>query len=126
MRDRKTAEAMLTEHEDAAAAYQHSKQGADAAERAEYRRTRAAVLDAMTSYIPQPIKTAPRDGTRILVHFKEHGWLACSWEYLYETGDGIWYVDDFKHGPYAVRGYNDGDDTVWMPLPAAPQKEDKP
>lgn len=72
------------------------------------------------------IKTAPRDGTVILVHFKRHGWVSVFWSSPYYDQDevtienGIWCVDDFKHGPYSVRGYSDGDDTHWTTLPDNP------
>lgn len=75
-----------------------------------------------------PIETAPLDGTRILVHFKRHGWVSCFWD---STSDdlgpaspyALWHVDDFKHGPYPVRGYVSGDDTHWQPLPPLPKGE---
>ena len=70
-----------------------------------------------------PIDSAPRDGTEVIVWFKQHGAISCSWP----DSDGHpasewahWHVDDFKHGPFPVRGYSDGDATHWMPLPAAP------
>lgn len=72
----------------------------------------------------QPIESAPKDGTRILVYFKQHGWISCFWgapEHSSDQTPYIWCIDDFKHGPYAVRGYSDGDDTHWMPLPDAPE-----
>ncbi len=62
----------------------------------------------------QPIETAPKDGTEILVYFETLGVKQVSWY------DDLWAVDDGKHGPYFLRGYRDGDDTHWMPLPAGP------
>lgn len=72
----------------------------------------------------RPIATAPKDGTLILVWFKGFGANAVRWT---DQGDdptseyALWHVDENKHGPYAMRGYNDGDDTHWMPLPTAPE-----
>ena len=72
----------------------------------------------------QPIETAPKDGTTILVWFKQHGAMTVCWgdrDYDHTSEYAIWLVDDHKHGPYPVRGYSRGDDTHWMPLPSAPQ-----
>lgn len=72
----------------------------------------------------QSIETAPKDETRILVYFgerlgvREVHWT-CLWSDDVETNGG-WHVDDRKHGPFPLRGYSDGDDTHWMPLPAPP------
>lgn len=63
-----------------------------------------------------PMDTAPRDGTRILVYFKEHGWLTVSW--TEGKGIEIWCCDDFKFGPYPIRGYRETSVLGWMPLPA--------
>lgn len=75
----------------------------------------------------QDISTAPRDGTLILVSFGSKGVRAVSWGHPWEDEvtpeNGLWCVDDDKHGPYALRGYNDDGPTApshWMPLPAAP------
>ena len=69
----------------------------------------------------QPIETAPKDGTRILVNF--HGRVKeVFWDDPYGENMtfAIWCVDDDKHGPYPLRGYSEGDDTHWMPLPEPP------
>ena len=71
----------------------------------------------------QPIETAPRDGTTILVYFKRHGAMSVSWTSREDDGFYIWCVDDHKFGPYAVRGYMHGDDTHWMPLPPPPGEQ---
>jgi hypothetical protein len=73
------------------------------------------------------IATAPRDGTDILVYFsgRLRGVWKVSWENIHgdrTPTDGIWCVDDNKHGPYALRGYSAGDDTLWMPLPSPPSE----
>ena len=78
----------------------------------------------------QPIETAPKDGTRILVSFGTMGvwlvsWDTPEWWGSHDDGSGIWCTDDNKHGPYALRGYNDDGPrapTHWMPLPAPPTK----
>ena len=72
----------------------------------------------------QPIETAPKDGTTVLVWFKTHGCMSARWTDRDEgpTSDyACWHVDDYKHGPYQVRGYRSGDDTHWMPLPEPPK-----
>ncbi len=69
----------------------------------------------------QPIDTAPKDGTEVLVYFggrvgvKSAAWTGSS------SGLTIWCVDDEKHGPFPVRGYSEPYPTHWMPLPAAPE-----
>ncbi len=72
----------------------------------------------------RPIETAPRDGTTIMVYFRRHGWVTVSWDSQEDEGPrseyAHWHVDDFKHGPYPVRGYRSGDDLAWMPLPPPP------
>lgn len=75
-----------------------------------------------------PIESAPKDGRDILVYFKTAGIRQVSW--CDSDGDpkgeyAIWHVDDNKHGPYPLRGYCSGDETHWMPLPAAPAVKDK-
>ena len=62
----------------------------------------------------------PKDGTRILLYFTCHGWVTAEWDDPHDTDSYIWCVDDFKHGPYPVRGYVDDEVTHWMPLPESP------
>lgn len=76
----------------------------------------------------QPIETAPKDGTLILISFGEKGVRAVSWDSPWADPvtleNGIWCVDDDKHGPYPLRGYNDvgyNAPTHWMPLPEPPE-----
>lgn len=77
----------------------------------------------------QPIETAPKDGTPILVYFaRRTGRLESTyrveWHNIYgETTpeDGGWCVDDEKYGPYSLRGWCEGDATNWQPLPEPPQ-----
>jgi hypothetical protein len=69
----------------------------------------------------QPIETAPRDGTPILVSFGSMGVHQVSWTEPSAHDWKIWCVDDNKHGPFALRGYSDDGPTAptkWMPLPA--------
>lgn len=76
----------------------------------------------------QPIETAPKDGTLILVHFRCKGVRAVFWGSPFDDevdeSNGLWCVDDDKHGPYALRGYTvtgPSAPTHWMPLPAPPK-----
>ncbi len=98
-----------------------------------YRRHARAAMSAMPAAIRttpgdawQTIESAPKDGTPILVFFNT-SWLGVvqvRWDSPHEHDvtpeNGIWCVDDNKHGPYPVRGYSDGDDTHWRPLPTPP------
>lgn len=84
---------------------------------------RAALTAALSLSGWRTIDSAPKDGSTILVYFKQHGWMTVRWT----DGDGDssspyahWHVDDHKHGPYPVRGYSEGDDTHWQPLDAPP------
>ena len=72
----------------------------------------------------QPIETAPKDGTRILIDFGTKGVLQVAWQDRDGDGFAIWCVDDEKFGPYPLRGYIDKPDSptrprAWMPTPAA-------
>ena len=72
----------------------------------------------------QPIETAPKDRTHILVYFGTMGIWQVSWTEPASCDWEIWCTDDNKHGPYALRGYNDTGPrapTHWMPLPEPPQ-----
>lgn len=79
----------------------------------------------------QSMDTAPRNGKPILVYFARDGLgvQQVFWSSPHEDEvtleNGIWCVDDNKHGPYALRGYCDGDDKCWQPLPLPPQKEER-
>jgi hypothetical protein len=67
---------------------------------------------------PQPIDTAPKDGSEILVYFRTIGWKSVAW---IGDEDGSWCVDDYKHGPFPVRGYPPFGATHWLPLPREPE-----
>ena len=74
----------------------------------------------------QPIETVPKDGSLILVSFGAKGVRAVAWDSLWDDEvtpeNGLWCVNDDKHGPYALRGYSDTykAPTHWMPLPSPP------
>jgi hypothetical protein len=71
--------------------------------------------------IPRVMSDEAKTGERMLVHFTGKGWLTVTWEDPHgDGGYSVWCVDDDKHGPYPLRGYNEGDDTHWMPLPPSP------
>lgn len=67
----------------------------------------------------QPIETAPKDGTPVLLAGCRKPVVA-AW---LEDEIDWWHVDDNKRGPFALRGPGP---THWMPLPAAPQAAEKP
>jgi hypothetical protein len=71
----------------------------------------------------QPIETAPKDGTEILVFFKSVGIKSVSWTDTDWDSSGeyaLWCVDDNKFAPHPLRGYSSGDEMCWMPLPQPP------
>jgi hypothetical protein len=72
----------------------------------------------------QPMETAPRDGTPVLVDFGRAGVHRVLWGSGPNHDFEIWSVDDRKHGPYPLRGYIETDVKGWMPLPA--QREARP
>lgn len=65
----------------------------------------------------QPMSTAPKDGTRILIAFGPEVHMVLWY-------DGIWCVEDNKNEPYPFRGYRDNDGPYaprgWMALPQPP------
>jgi hypothetical protein len=65
----------------------------------------------------QPIETAPRDGTHILV-LMEDAMIEAWWDTTYGTGE--WdCVSVSRHGCGCCSSEND-EPTHWMPLPARP------
>jgi len=73
----------------------------------------------------KPIQTAPRDGTTILVYFRQYGARtvrSCKNDDDPKDELRLWWVDDYKYGPYPLRGYRRGDATHWMPLPEPPNE----
>jgi hypothetical protein len=73
---------------------------------------------------PQPIETAPKDGREILVYFETIGWKSVMWSSDDSDGPCAWCVDDYKHGPFPVRGYARGGATHWLPLPEDPEMKE--
>lgn len=69
----------------------------------------------------KPIATAPRDGTLVLIFINtdRHGVIAAKWT-AGQHGFETWCVDDYKFGPYCIRGYVESDITHWCPLPLPP------
>jgi len=69
----------------------------------------------------QPIETAPRDGTRILVHYRSGPYTKQCWSAneasrfirVARWKDGKWILD--------MPGHYRTDATHWMPLPPAPE-----
>lgn len=76
--------------------------------------------------VPRPMSDeAKKPGVTRLVFFKRKGWRTVWWGSTTHHNpitpeNGIWLVDDDKHGPYMLRGYSDGDDTHWAELPGNP------
>ena len=64
----------------------------------------------------QPIETAPKDGTDILVMTGETMHVV-RWINIHGDFD-YWAVDDNKHGPFTLRGKAP---THWLPLPEPPK-----
>jgi len=73
------------------------------------------ILDRLTAQGWQPIETAPRDYTRILV-FSNRGVFAVEFDPSWGA-DGWWLCVDGKHDEYPLRG---NAPTHWMPLPSPP------
>jgi len=65
----------------------------------------------------QPIETAPRDGTNILV-LMEGVVIEASWQ-----GSGYWVVSCVSSHGCGCCGSDNEEPTHWMPLPAAPKGE---
>jgi len=73
----------------------------------------------------QPMETAPRDGTRILVALKasEQGPAevdVARWAKPTRSSEHSWIASDST--PDSPVAYSDGDLAYWMPLPAPSQK----
>lgn len=84
----------------------------------------------------QPIETAPKDGTEVLVYRADTGVMLARWiapcDFMTEAemdhvldatddgGDPDWFAADFIGGG---RISNDGLPTHWMPLPAPPNDD---
>lgn len=81
--------------------------------RSEYYKARESVVSALSPSAWQPIETAPKDGTPILVAHTSH----CVEEAYYHSGDKSWQSANTDPSDY-VSG------TIyphhWMPMPAPP------
>lgn len=96
---------------------------------AAWRAWQAAKLDAKAALgeesgceAGQPIDTAPKD-TEVLVYFGPLlGWKSAILIDRRDDGQYVWCVDDNKHGPFPVRGYQEPFPTHWMELPGRPLK----
>lgn len=74
----------------------------------------------------QPIETAPKDGTAMLVYgpglLREHN-AHCAvvrWQTTEHSTIPWWTINDGKFGPYDLRGPSP---THWMPLPEPPHPQ---
>lgn len=70
----------------------------------------------------QPIESAPRDGTRIMLGNK-HGVWAADWRPVYQSGyrpDNPWASSMLNHD-HIARQHRHKHATHWMPLPAPPK-----
>ena len=65
----------------------------------------------------QPIATAPRDGTEVLIRCSCTGMWVVSWVVDVSREWMGWCVDDGKSDPYPLRGRQP---THWRPLPEGP------
>jgi hypothetical protein len=65
----------------------------------------------------QPIETAPRDGTSILV-YADYKMFVARWIEQNPYCPGWWHVDDNKYDQFALCGH---EPTHWMPLPEPPK-----
>ena len=71
----------------------------------------------------QPMATAPKDGTHILVWFPQSGvWEVFMHRFDQDDTEGWWCVSDNKNEPMPLRGWVI-QPTHWMPLPAPPVGE---
>jgi hypothetical protein len=86
-----------------------------------------AAIAACDKWQPRPMSDEAKTGATVLVYFKPYGWRTVEWNNRFlnigETvtpENGIWCVNDEKNDVWHLRGYCDGDDTHWRPLPAPP------
>jgi len=73
----------------------------------------------------QPIETAPKDGTPVLVWAENllHGLCPYAVAQYMEHEIEWWHVQDGKFGPYPMRG---AAPTHWMPCPKPPNDKAEP
>ena len=72
----------------------------------------------------QPIETAPKDGTYVLIATESHdgGMTTACWDAEWSSSSGWWLLDNGKDPEIPLRG---AEPTHWMPLPAAPSIADR-
>ncbi len=88
----------------------------------------ALLFDAITHAINfmkrfswQPIASAPRNGTWVLLWSKSGYAIPAFWGYGEDRGHS-WFVHS-SHGQYAYKSKDKNWFTHWMPLPPAPESE---
>ena len=73
----------------------------------------------------QPIETAPKDGTRILVYQRgRQRWVCAVWDdnRYSRKPSPYWRPDDERS--YGILASRNDQPTTWMPLPSPPSVED--
>lgn len=100
----------------AKAVIEHAPEGGDAFWDIKFSDIEAA-LSAQVQDVAgwQPIETAPRDGTTVLLYAP--GWDSPKTGWTYGK-------DDWQDCPYSRSGDESYQPTNWMPLPAAPAKQE--
>jgi hypothetical protein len=86
---------------------------------------RATLLRALDEAKWQPIETAPKDGTCILIwdgHMCPATWSDCCDHGQFETAPG-WQIFSCEDSWHSAAAYNP---TYWMPLPEPPALKEKP
>jgi hypothetical protein len=71
----------------------------------------------------QPIETAPKDGTTILLSNGYHMAVARWDENFWNDANFCWSISDWHNEPLYLRGGYSA--THWMPLPPLPQKDER-
>ena len=66
----------------------------------------------------QPISTAPRDGTRVLLYASPYGAGSGHWSHRQELSEGYFPVEGHWKLHFCLN--KDAHPTHWMPLPASP------
>lgn len=86
----------------------------------------AAAVEANCVPQWQPIETAPRDGTYILVATEHGSWVA-KYQAVFQSGfvpDNPWRSMMLNHD-HIKRKHRTQQPTEWMPLPSAPAPKDE-
>lgn len=74
----------------------------------------------------QPIETAPKDGTKILVYATRFGWEECGYQVVCAAWDGFsrWKIYGCAETRHWPQWLDECTPAHWMPLPAAPEREE--